>query len=243
MTSLVRNICLEKTRWFYWQNSENWFSNWWLNLISKSSTFKIAFFCFLSKLFHCKASLLLRNVCHLNSVKMLDFEQFDQASILMVKTMICRIIWRNLGSYFNFNDSIADLTLSSVMKLKLSMLSISISKPKIVKIGFCLVFLDLFFFFSIEKYVKTKFGENTKKMILTSKQVLYFNWSKYTTNIPKIKLQFSAWYTAEIEPFLEWQPCHSSVMVLCSLLATYLGFCQWLFSNMIVVLSLISFCS
>ena len=118
MTSLVRNICLEKTRWFYWQNSENWFSNWWLNLISKSSTFKIAFFCFLSKLFHCKASLLLRNVCHLNSVKMLDFEQFDQASILMVKTMICRIIWRNLGSYFNFNDSIADLT-SEIVEMTL----------------------------------------------------------------------------------------------------------------------------
>ena len=27
--------------------------------------------------------------------------------------------------------------------------------------------------------------------------------------------------------FLEWQPCHSSVMVLCSTRAIYLGFRQW----------------
>ena len=43
--------------------------------------------------------------------------------------------------------------------------------------------------------------------------------------------------------FLEWQPCHSSVMVLCSSRAIYLGFCQWHFSNMLVVLSPTSFCS
>ena len=31
---------------------------------------------------------------------------------------------------------------------------------------------------------------------------------------------------ATAEPFLEWQPCHSSVMILCSFRAIYLGFCQ-----------------
>ena len=37
--------------------------------------------------------------------------------------------------------------------------------------------------------------------------------------------------------FLEWQSCHSSVMVLCCSRAIYLGFCQWQFWNMLVVLS------
>ena len=30
-----------------------------------------------------------------------------------------------------------------------------------------------------------------------------------------------------LQVFLEWQPCHSSEMVLCSSRAIYLGFCQW----------------
>ena len=41
--------------------------------------------------------------------------------------------------------------------------------------------------------------------------------------------------------FLEGQPCHSSVMVLCSLRAIYQGFCQWQFKIMLFVLSPISF--
>ena len=53
---------------------------------------------FLRKLFHCKTSLQGGNVCRLNNVKILDFDQFDNSSIFMLKTMICRLIWRNLGS-------------------------------------------------------------------------------------------------------------------------------------------------
>ena len=41
---------------------------------------------FLRKLFHCKTSLQLRNVCRLNNVKILDFDQFDLSSIFMLKT-------------------------------------------------------------------------------------------------------------------------------------------------------------
>ena len=54
---------------------------------------------FIRKLFHCKTSLQLRNICCLNNVKILDFDQFDQSSIFMLKTIICRLIWSNLSSY------------------------------------------------------------------------------------------------------------------------------------------------
>ena len=47
---------------------------------------------FLRKLFHCKTSLQGGNVCRLNNVKILDFDQFDNSSIFMLKTMICRLI-------------------------------------------------------------------------------------------------------------------------------------------------------
>ena len=68
--------------------------NYFFNQITHLSDHKrVKFFLlllFLRKLFHCKTSLQLRNVRCLNSVKMLDFGQFDQSSIFMLKTMICR---------------------------------------------------------------------------------------------------------------------------------------------------------
>ena len=48
-------------------------------------------FFFLRKLFHFKTSLQLRNACHLNNVKILDFDQVDQLPIFMLKTTICRV--------------------------------------------------------------------------------------------------------------------------------------------------------
>ena len=53
------------------------------NPIQNGKNYRV--FCFLRKLCYCKTSLQLRNVRHLNSVNMLDFDQLDQSSIFMLK--------------------------------------------------------------------------------------------------------------------------------------------------------------
>ena len=56
--------------------------------------------------------------------------------------------------------------------------------------------------------------------------------SKLASVNTKIKYKSKLFYD-----FLKWQPCHSSVMVFCSCRAIHLRFCQWQYTNMLVVLS------
>ena len=57
-----------------------------------------------------------------------------------------------------------------------------------------------------------------------------FRWLEYsqlsTSNLHQKRFKFSPATPSQEPPFIERQPCHSSVMVFCSSSAIYQGFCQ-----------------